>query len=147
MQMMKIKDIGVGIDIESIARFENLQYEQNKAFYNKVFTKKEISYCLRRGKPSQHFAARFAAKEAVFKALENFNVRIALGQIEIVLNKSRVPSARIIEKKSVDKETAKKASQPIHSKSYDIRISISHSAGIAAASAIACKNDCTKSKW
>ena len=61
--------LGVGADIESIARFRNLPYKENKTFYGKVFTKKEILYCLAKADPYPHFAARFCAKEAGLKAL------------------------------------------------------------------------------
>ena len=41
-------------------------------FLNRVFTKKEIEYCEKKGKIKyQHYAARFAAKEAIFKAISN----------------------------------------------------------------------------
>lgn len=122
--------IAVGVDIESIARFENLPFAQNKAFYQKVFTKKEIGYCLKRGKPSQHFAVRFAAKEAVFKALSSFNVKIGFGQIEILLNKNRVPVVKIRDNKPSKKNKFE---------DYEIKISISHSADSAVANAIVYK--------
>lgn len=59
---------GVGTDIEDIARFRKLSFDKNKAFYKKIFTKKEIDYCLKKSEPYQHFAVRFCAKEAFIKA-------------------------------------------------------------------------------
>ncbi len=69
---MKIKNIiGVGIDIEDIGRFRKMRFAKNKSFYQKIFTPKEIKYCLAKPDPYPSFAARFAAKEAVIKALPN----------------------------------------------------------------------------
>lgn len=60
---------GIGADIESIARFRALPYKENKTFYQKIFTKKELEYCANKADPYPHFAARFCAKEAGLKAL------------------------------------------------------------------------------
>ncbi len=62
-------ELGIGVDIEDINRFKKLKYSQNKKFYEKIFTEKEIEYCLSKKNPHQHFAARFCAKEAFMKAL------------------------------------------------------------------------------
>lgn len=61
--------IGIGVDLEVISRFRALPYQRNVSFYRKLFTPREIRYCLRYRDPAPHFAARFAAKEALFKAL------------------------------------------------------------------------------
>ena len=60
--------IGVGIDIIEVKRVERL-VEKNVRFLSKVFTETEITYCSSKVNKYQHFAARFAAKEAFFKAL------------------------------------------------------------------------------
>lgn len=67
--MRKI-NVGIGIDIESISRFEELPFENNKSFYRRIFTDEEIAYCLGKSTPCQHFAVRFCAKEAFIKAYE-----------------------------------------------------------------------------
>jgi holo-[acyl-carrier protein] synthase len=61
--------LGIGIDIEEIARFEQLTAEWGLRFENKVYTEREIRYCNGKIRPAQHFAARFAAKEAFSKAI------------------------------------------------------------------------------
>ncbi len=61
--------LGIGIDIEEIARFETLTAEWGLRFEKKVYTDEEIRYCNGKTRPSQHFAARFAAKEAFSKAI------------------------------------------------------------------------------
>ncbi len=61
---------GIGIDVVEKARFESALSRYGARFLRRVFTAEEISYCEGKPKPLQHFAGRFAAKEAVAKALE-----------------------------------------------------------------------------
>lgn len=60
--------VGVGVDIEEIDRFRKMPFDKNRAFYEKIFTKAEIKYCLSKADSYPHFAVRFCAKEAVLKA-------------------------------------------------------------------------------
>lgn len=61
-----------GTDIIEIDRIQNAIEELGDRFLNKVYTKREIEYCEQRKKVKyQHYAARFAGKEAVFKAISN----------------------------------------------------------------------------
>lgn len=60
---------GIGVDIIEIARIQSSIEEFGDTFLLKIFTESEIAYCRARKNPVQHFAARFAAKEAVSKAL------------------------------------------------------------------------------
>ena len=65
--------ITTGIDIIEVSRVKEAIEEQNNKFLSKIYTEKEIEYCSNTGKMEyQHFAARFAAKEAVFKAISEF---------------------------------------------------------------------------
>jgi holo-[acyl-carrier protein] synthase len=60
--------VGIGIDVMEIDRFaETLRRRPRIA--ERCFTEAEAAYCLAKPFPPQHFAARFAAKEAVGKAL------------------------------------------------------------------------------
>lgn len=61
--------IAIGVDIESISRVDRLLTRYGSRFINRVFTEGEAAYSLRRKHPAQHFAGRFAAKEATMKAL------------------------------------------------------------------------------
>jgi len=61
---------GVGVDVVDVQRMKETLIDQGDRFIRKVFTEAEIDYCERKPKPYEHFAARFAAKEAVSKALE-----------------------------------------------------------------------------
>lgn len=60
--------IGIGTDIVDVARVQRL-IEKSPAFIEKVFCAKEIAYCQERASSAESFAARFAAKEALMKAL------------------------------------------------------------------------------
>ncbi len=60
--------IGIGIDIAEVDRIEKLA-EKHEQFLTRVYTEREIGYCNKKRNKYQHFAARFAAKESVLKAL------------------------------------------------------------------------------
>lgn len=59
---------GIGVDIVEVERMAKA-LENGGALMNRVFTEEEISYCMARRNRFQHFAGRFAAKEAALKAL------------------------------------------------------------------------------
>lgn len=58
-----------GVDVVGIARIASLLDEFDQSFKDRVFTPAERAYCDRRPDPSQHYAARWAAKEAFRKAV------------------------------------------------------------------------------
>lgn len=60
---------GIGVDIIEIERIRRDVERADGRFAAKVFTDAESAYCIGKPHPAQHFAARFAAKEAVSKAL------------------------------------------------------------------------------
>ncbi|MBI4482425.1 MAG: holo-ACP synthase [Acidobacteria bacterium] len=60
---------GLGVDIVEIHRIADSIERMGERFLKRVFTAGEISYCESRKNKYQHYAARFAAKEAAFKAL------------------------------------------------------------------------------
>ena len=64
-----MKIFGIGTDIVNINRMEKSLKKNSSFFKNRIFSKNEISYCEKKKKPSQFFAKRFAAKEALSKAL------------------------------------------------------------------------------
>lgn len=62
--------ISCGTDIIEVARIQNAIEDMGDKFLNKIYTTSEIEYCKKKGIMCyQHFAARFAAKEAIFKAI------------------------------------------------------------------------------
>lgn len=65
--------VTTGIDIIEVDRIKNAIDEIGDSFLNRIYTRTEIEYCKKSNKMQyQHFAARFAAKEAVFKALSEY---------------------------------------------------------------------------
>jgi holo-[acyl-carrier protein] synthase len=60
--------VGIGIDLVKIDRIGKAG-KNHPGFLEKVFTVQERAYCSRQKFPDQHFAGRFAAKEAVLKAI------------------------------------------------------------------------------
>ena len=61
--------LGVGVDLIEIERVKKaMEAKSGKRFESRVFTEREIAYCRSKANPYPHFAARFAAKEAVMKA-------------------------------------------------------------------------------
>jgi len=61
--------VGIGSDVLEVARIEAELTNGEASFRDVVFTAEEIAYCERKRSPARHYAARFAAKEAVLKAL------------------------------------------------------------------------------
>src|SRR6266581_537229 len=59
---------GTGVDIVAISRFERFVREGNDALFRRLFTQVEIAYCAGKRRSAQHYALRFAAKEAFLKA-------------------------------------------------------------------------------
>ncbi|UCD72266.1 MAG: holo-ACP synthase [Syntrophobacterales bacterium] len=60
---------GIGVDIVSIRRFERMLERWGPLFTKRVFTPAEVDFCRNKSNPGQHFALRWAAKEAMLKAL------------------------------------------------------------------------------
>jgi holo-[acyl-carrier protein] synthase len=77
--------IGLGLDAAEIPRIEKTMQEYGDRFLQRIFTEGEIEYCRARRRAAQHFAARFAVKEAAMKALGTGRSRGVLWRdIEVV---------------------------------------------------------------
>ena len=63
--------LGIGIDIIEIDRIKKSVDKYGDLFLNKIYTQTEINYSLSKKNKYQHLAARFAAKEAIYKALSS----------------------------------------------------------------------------
>ena len=121
----------IGVDIVDISRFRKIPYSNHKRFYDHVFTPKEIEYCLFSGKPAQHFAATFAGKEAVYKAV-NKRLNIGLRQIAILRDRCGVPEVNFhADGKEGNANPIASADLP-----SEVRVSLSHSSSHAIAFAI-----------
>ena len=111
----------VGIDVENIERFKNLDTH----LIERVYTKQEINYCYGRAKSYIHFAGIWCAKEAVVKALTDLS--LAVSEIEILHHENGAPYVNITPK--INEYLTKKKMQ-------NISISISHTDIIATAIAM-----------
>jgi holo-[acyl-carrier protein] synthase len=61
--------LGVGLDLIEVARFEQEAIRHGDGFLEELFSPQEIAYCQGMRRPYPFYAARFAAREALFKAL------------------------------------------------------------------------------
>ncbi len=99
--------IGIGTDIAEVLRIA--KGLEKKGFREKVFSKNEIIYCETKTNKNENYAARFAAKEALFKALgTGWRGGLAFNEVEVVNDEMGKPSiqligetAKIIEKRNV----------------------------------------------
>ena len=112
----------VGVDIVENSRFTP-EVLEDKLFMEKYFTENEREYCFSQANPAQHFAARFAGKEAVVKALYGFGIRCRLWEIEIIQDELNVP--RVVTRKIL-----------VPPNEMIIKISLSHTDSISTAYAI-----------
>ena len=109
--------IGIGIDIIEIARIKLIVDRYGELFLNKVYTEKELEYCLAKHNKYQHLAARFAAKEAIYKALASgWEKDASWKSMEIINESNGLPTVKFFGKLN-----------EFISDDKDIKISLSHS--------------------
>ena len=121
---MKVK---TGIDIIEIERVKQCIEETDGKFCERVYTAKEIEYCeSKKAQKYQHYAARFAAKEAVLKAISQTlksKFDIEWKEIEILNDENGRPYVNLLKKEiNID----------------EIDISISHCKTYAVANVVVC---------
>ena len=81
---------GIGSDLVNIKRIQSI-LRKNRNFKNRVFSKKEIVIGSKKNNQSNYFAKRFAAKEALFKAIGHKN-KLSFKEVEIRNNTSGMPN-------------------------------------------------------
>ncbi|QWV96294.1 holo-[acyl-carrier-protein] synthase [Geomonas nitrogeniifigens] len=87
---------GTGVDIVEIARFDKFLKQGNDALIQRVFTRGEIDYCSVKKLSAQHYALRFAAKEAFLKALgTGLRDGLSWQDMEVVNDSLGKPSLRL----------------------------------------------------
>lgn len=122
-------EIYTGIDIIEVDRIKENIEKHEKNFLNKVYTEKEIEYCESKGVSKyQSYAARFAGKEAVFKAISkllNNKFEIGWKDIEILNDEYGRPVVNLNWK---------------NNKNIKTEISISHTSKTAIASVVVVAN-------
>lgn len=94
----------LGIDIEEISRFKKLI--KDKKFVERVFSKEEIEYCSSKKNSVQHFAVRFAGKEAVWKAVNDKMKKFVITDISFKSLPSGKPEVYIKNKKAKNIEVS-----------------------------------------
>lgn len=83
--------LGTGIDIIEVDRVKK-QISKGDGFREEIFTKREIGYCESKKNKAQHYAVRFAAKEAFFKAIgTGWRDGVKFIEIEILNNELGKP--------------------------------------------------------
>lgn len=117
--------LGLGTDIIEVDRIQKAIDHHGQDIIDKIFTKKEQDYCLKYSNPENRFAGRFAAKEAVAKALGmGIGRKISWHDIEVQNDNSGKPFIVLSE------NTKTNFNNPT------IIISISHTSTYATATAI-----------
>jgi holo-[acyl-carrier protein] synthase len=87
----------IGTDIVSVSRIENIIQQYSDRFKKHTFTDNEKSYCDLKPNPAIHYAGRFAAKEAIKKALYSSGIINSINfiDIEIVSSDYGVPEVQL----------------------------------------------------
>ena len=121
--------LGIGIDIIEINRIRESVDKFGDHFLSKIYTPNELEYCLQKHNKYQHLAARFAAKEAIYKALSSeWGREISWQDIDIMNEPNGLPIAKFSGKL-----------EEFINKDKDIKISMSHSDNYVACVAIVYK--------
>ena len=84
--------LATGVDLIEIARIEEVVARHGKRYLERVFTPAELEYC---GKRAESLAGRWAAKEAVAKALGSGIGDVAWTEIEIVGDEQNAPQLNL----------------------------------------------------
>ena len=116
--------IGTGVDMTEVKRLRQAVEKWGAEFLARVFTEQELENAKTRGSLYQHLAGRFAAKEAVFKALGD--ARLSWKDVQILNSQDGKPYCIILNGKG---------------KKAEVHISISHVKNYAVAQAIVTKKD------
>jgi holo-[acyl-carrier protein] synthase len=121
---------GLGIDIVEVVRIKKTLTKFGERFLQRVFTRQERDYCSRKAHPEQSFAARFAAKEAVLKAIGiGLSGGVRWTDVEVVNAQSGQPEVKL--SRTLTEKIGKKK----------ILLSISHTKELAIAQAALIEND------
>ena len=121
--------VGLGIDIVDIARMERI-LQRTPSFPDRVFSEDECRYCRKTANPAAHFATRFAAKEAVLKALgTGFSEGIGVRDIEVRRTSKGRPYAVLTGR-------AREVARELGVRELPISLSYTHTEAVACAMAI-----------
>ena len=130
-----MKIFGIGTDIVNIKRMEKSFNKNINTFKKKIFSKNEILYCDKKKRTASFYAKRFAAKEALSKALgTGIRKGINFKDIEILNNNMGKPFIKL------KGSTADFLKKKIKSKNYEIHLSLSDDSPWAQATVIISHN-------
>ncbi|MEQ1861625.1 MAG: holo-ACP synthase [Chthoniobacteraceae bacterium] len=121
--------VGIGVDIIEVARIRASLDRHGERFHDRICTAGEAEYCLRMRDPAPFFAARFAAKEAVSKALGT-GIGAQCGWLDIEVRR-KASGEPFIVLHGAGAETAKRLGIA------EVRVSLSHTEHYACAQAVA----------
>ena len=113
--------IGCGVDVVELGRFRRSLKRGGRAFLSRIYTDAEVRYAKAHRDPVPHLAARFAAKEAVMKALWQLDPTLVLGFRQIEVRNDRLGRPHAV----------------LNHVNATVHISLSHADGVAVASAVA----------
>ncbi len=120
--------LGVGIDLVEVRRIAAAIEKQGVAFLRRIYTDREREYCEGKANAAEHFAARFAAKEAVSKAFgTGIGEKMGFLDIEIVNQKSGAPRIVLLGKAKLLSEARGVT---------EVLVSLSHTEQMAVASVL-----------
>lgn len=109
----EFEHISIGVDVEDIDRFERYSDDQNAPLLKRIYNDGELEYCFKTKFSAKRLAARYCAKEAVYKAMCSHGVKILnLKEIEIYHDSNGVPQIRLLNGMNND---------------FEIKVSLSHS--------------------
>ncbi len=119
-------EIYIGTDIVTVSRIRDLIATHPERFIQRTYTDQEQSYCVGKADPVIHYAGRFAAKEAIKKALMTSGIKepISWVEMEVIADQDGAPIVNL---------------QGGKFSGLDCKVSISHTKDIAIASAVITK--------
>ena len=118
---------GIGVDMLEIARMQHA-LDEKPYFIRRLFTEDERMYCEHTARPAEHYAGRFAAREAVLKALGlGFGNGVGIGDVSVVRDDSGRPRVLLAGRAA---EVARE--QGVR----EVALSISHTHDVAVANAV-----------
>ncbi len=123
---------GIGIDVVEVDRIAAIIERHGALFLEKLFTAAERSYCESHKQPALHYAARFAAKEAVSKALGT-GIGGQAGWLDLEITRDSLGAPKLVLSGNAAAFAAEKGIT-------EIQISLTHARDYAAANAIAVSN-------
>lgn len=118
--------MNIGVDIEEVDRVKRLI--RNPRFLKRVFTSQEIAYCRQKKNQAQHFAVRFAAKEAVWKAVNETMARskFTLSHRDIGIRNTSLGKPEVVLPARFSKWQKKICLSLSHTRAYAVAVALMH---------------------